>query len=138
VSANSDRSRSVNTAITAGMGEFWNGTNNSVRGTLELRPNYHLSVAATLDYNAAKLPAGDFHTTILATRIFYGFNSNTFLNSFIQFNAAAHQFSSNSRFNFIHHPLSDLFVVYNERRDSVSNVLIERALTVKFTNLFDF
>jgi hypothetical protein len=58
VSANSDRSRSVNAAITAGMGEFWDGTNNSLRGTLELRPNYHLSIAATVDYNAAKLPAG--------------------------------------------------------------------------------
>jgi hypothetical protein len=34
--------------------------------------------------------------------------------------------------------LSDLFVVYNERRDTVTQALIDRALIVKFTNLFDF
>jgi hypothetical protein len=34
--------------------------------------------------------------------------------------------------------LSDLFVVYNERRDTATDALIDRALVVKFTNLFEF
>lgn len=41
-------------------------------------------------------------------------------------------------FNLIHHPLSDLFIVYNDRRDTISGRLLERALVVKVTNLFIF
>ena len=67
-----------------------------------------------------------------------GFSATHVLSSFVQYNAATNQFTSNTRFNCIHHPLSDLFVVYNERRDTTSQALIDRALIVKFTNLFDF
>ena len=61
-----------------------------------------------------------------------------FLSSFLQYNATTNQFSANTRFNLIHRPLSDLFVVYNERRDTASQALIDRGVIVKFTNLFDF
>ena len=103
-----------------------------------VRPNYRLTVTGSLDYNTADLPAGSFDTTLVGVRVFYGFNTNMFLNSFVQYNATINQFSANTRFNLIHHPLSDLFVVYNERRDTVSQALIDRAVIVKFTNLFDF
>jgi hypothetical protein len=46
--------------------------------------------------------------------------------------------SSNLRFNFTHHPLSDLYVVYNDRRDTASGQLLERAVIVTLTNLFNF
>jgi hypothetical protein len=59
------------------------------------------------------------------------------LYSFLQYKATTNQFNANTRFNLIHRPLSDLFVVYNERRDT-SGALIERGLIVKFTNMFDF
>jgi hypothetical protein len=60
------------------------------------------------------------------------------VNAFVQYNADTHEVSSNIRFNIIHRPLSDLFIVYNDRRDTDRNSLIDRALIVKFTNLFDF
>jgi len=53
-------------------------------------------------------------------------------------NADTHQVSSNLRFNFTHHPLSDIYVVYNDRRDTTGGELAERALIVKVTNLFNF
>ena len=43
-----------------------------------------------------------------------------------------------SRFNFTHHPLSDIYIVYNDRRESTGGELIERAFIVKVTNLFNF
>ncbi len=39
------------------------------------------------------------------------------------------------RFNIIHRPLSDFFIVYNERRDTISYSLLDRALIVKFTQM---
>ena len=56
-----------------------------------------------------------------------------FLNALIQYNSDNKQWSSNVRFNIIHRPLSDIFVVYNERRDSLTGNLVDRALIAKMT-----
>ena len=45
-----------------------------------------------------------------------------FLNALLQYNTDARQWSSNVRFNIIHRPLSDFFLVYNDRRDSIAGV----------------
>ena len=72
------------------------------------------------------------------SRIKYSFNTRMFLNAFLQYNTDAKQFSSNIRFRLIHHPLSDLFIVYNDRRDTQTGELLDRAIIFKFTNLFNF
>ena len=56
-----------------------------------------------------------------------------FINALLQYNNDAKQFSSNIRFNIIHRPLSDFFLVYNERRDSITRDLIDRAVIAKVT-----
>jgi hypothetical protein len=38
----------------------------------------------------------------------------------------------------MHHPLSDLYVVYNDTRDTLAGHYRERALIIKLTNLFNF
>jgi hypothetical protein len=138
VTANSDPSLRFSGTVVASAGEFWDGTSQAFRGTFAFRPNYRVTVSGSLDYNTGRLPAGDFETTLVGVRVFYGFNTNAFLNSFVQYNASTNQFSANTRFNLIHRPLSDLFIVYNERRDTFNDALIDRALILKFTNLFDF
>ena len=60
-----------------------------------------------------------------------------FLNTLIQYNSAVQEIVTNIRFNFIYKPLSDFFLVYNERRSSTGEVL-DRALIAKITYLFDF
>jgi hypothetical protein len=42
------------------------------------------------------------------------------------------------RLDIIHRPLSDIYLVYNERRDSVSGDLINRAVIAKLTYLLAF
>jgi len=60
-----------------------------------------------------------------------------FLDALIQYNSTVQEIASNIRFNLIYKPLSDLFVVYNERRSTTGEVR-ERALIAKFTYVFDF
>ncbi len=60
-----------------------------------------------------------------------------FLNALIQYNSTQKEISSNIRFNFTYKPLSDLFLVYNERRSSTGEV-IDRAFIGKLTYVFDF
>ena len=45
---------------------------------------------------------------------------------------------TNLRLRFIHAPLSDLFLVYTERRDVKDNVVLDRVVTAKVTKLFAF
>jgi len=60
-----------------------------------------------------------------------------FLNALIQYNSTLKEISNHIRFNFIYKPLSDLFLVYNERR-STSGEVVERAFIAKLTYVFDF
>ena len=68
----------------------------------------------------------------------YAFNPRAVVNAFIQYNADRQQVSSNIRFNWTHHPLSNLFIVYNDTRDTITGLTRERTFTVKLTNLFSF
>ena len=60
-----------------------------------------------------------------------------FVNALLQYNTDSRQWSSNLRFNIIHRPLSDFFLVYNERRDERTD-RIDRAFIAKMTYLFAF
>ncbi len=118
-------------------GEFWNGRRTSLHGGLYMRPDYHLNISFDHRRDHVELPNGHFTTDLLGMRISYAFNPRLFLNAYFQYNSATHQVSSNIRFNIIHHPLSDLFLVYNELRDSTGRIQ-QRAVVLKLTNLFDF
>ena len=74
----------------------------------------------------------------MGARLIYGFNPFAFFNAFIQYDAEANRVSSNIRFNWTHSPLSDLYIVYNDTRDTDRGELVDRAFIVKFTNLFNF
>jgi hypothetical protein len=120
------------------IGDFWDGTRKSFNGSLNVTANEHLTVNLTYNRNQVQLTNGRFTTDLVGARVSYGFNSRAFLNAFFQYNADTRQVSSNIRFNIIHHPLSDLYIVYNDRRDTDAGLLLERAFIIKLTNLFNF
>jgi hypothetical protein len=119
-------------------GEFWDGDRTSFSGDLTVRPNYRVNFALNYSHNRLDLANGRKTTDLAGLRFVYAFTPRAFVNAFVQYNADTHEVSSNIRFNIIHRPLSDLFIVYNDRRDTDRGSLIDRALIVKFTNLFDF
>jgi hypothetical protein len=134
----SDRSRLISGNLTVATGGFWDGESTSVTSGLDLKPTPHLTIGATVGRNIVELPDGSFSTTLIGTRVQYAFTTKMFLNSFLQYNADTDRFTTNTRFNIIHRPLSDLYVVYNEQRDTMNGELTARAVILKFTNLFDF
>jgi hypothetical protein len=86
------------------------------------------------------LPMHDFVTNLVTSRIGYAFNTRTFLDTLVQYNTDLKQFSANVRFDLIHRPLSDLFVVYNEQQltDQTTPVNTGRGLILKYTHMFAF
>jgi hypothetical protein len=119
-------------------GEFWSGRRRSFTGGVRWRPNFHLQMEADYRRNQVNLANGKFTTNLVGARVLYAFTPDAFLNAFFQYNTDSGQVSSNIRFNIIHHPLSDFFLVYNDLRDSHTGEVLQRAVTLKLTNLFNF
>ena len=88
--------------------------------------------------NDVALPKGHFVTELVGTRFLYAFTPRAFLNAFIQYNADTKQVSSNIRFNWTYHPLSDLYIVYNDTRDTVRREPVGRSFVIKLTRMVDF
>ena len=68
-------------------------------------------------------------------RLDWSFTPRMFLNAFVQYNGEADAWLSNIRFNLIHRPLSDIYVVWNETRSPAD---VRRALMLKYTHLIAF
>ena len=77
-------------------------------------------------------------TTLITGRVNYFLNTKVFVNALLQYNTDAQQWSSNVRLNVIHRPLSDFFLVFNDRRDIDGRGLIDRAVIAKMTYMVAF
>ena len=123
-------------------GEFYNGHLTSVGFTgarVSVVPQW--SIEPSVSVNAVTLPAGDFTTTVLRTRSDYGFSPRMFASALMQYSSSDHTFSSNLRYRWEYRPGSELFVVYTDERDTLTNGfpgLRNRAFVVKVNRLLQF
>jgi hypothetical protein len=131
--ARSDASRRISGNIRYALGPFYTGYKHTYGLGGTFRFNYKLTSSFSYTHNNINLPEGHFKTNLLTTRFNYSFSTAMFLNALVQYNNDARQWSSNVRFNLIHRPLSDIFLVYNERRNSEGGDLIDRAVIAKVT-----
>ncbi len=137
-----DHSRKVSGSALITSGGFWSGSQVSTKVGVLFRPSYHLTFDVALQRNDIHLPAPmhDFVTNLVTTRIGYAFNTRTFLDTLVQYNTDLKQLSANIRFDLIHRPLSDLFIVYNEQQltDTPIPINTGRGLIVKYTHMLAF
>ena len=133
----SDPSRMFSGLVRYGSGSFYNGHRDSYTVGTTFSPNAQVGVDLTWSHSDLSFPTSDFSTDLVTTRVAYSFTTNMFLNALVQYSSREGDIASNVRFNLIHKPLSDLFLVYNERR-SPSGEIVDRAVIAKLTYLFDF
>jgi hypothetical protein len=137
-----NHSRMVSASLDLTTGGFWTGSQRATKLGVIVRPSYHLSFDAAVQRNDIDLPfpMHAFVTNLVTSRINYAFNTRTFLDTLLQYNTDLKQFSANVRFDLIHRPLSDLFVVYNEQQltDQPTPVNAGRGLIVKYTHMLSF
>jgi hypothetical protein len=136
-----DASKPLSLNLNATTGGLWSGTQNAINTTVTWRPSYKVRVAAGVQSTSAQLdrPNQKFTATVWTGRANYSFTTKMFLDALTQYDAAIKQFNANVRFNVIHHPLSDLFIVYNEQRFTTPDAPVPgRSLVVKFTQMLAF
>ncbi len=137
-----NHSRMVSASLDLTTGGFWTGTQRATKLGVIVRPSYHLSFDAAVQRNDIDLPfpMHAFVTNLVTSRVNYAFNTRTFLDTLLQYNTDLRQFSANIRFDLIHRPLSDLFVVFKEQRltDARTPIAPGRGLILKYTHLLSF
>ena len=122
-------------------GDFYDGSRTSYSTNVTVRPNEHVSLELGGQRNDLTLGGSSFTADLYSARLRYALNTRAFFLAFVQYNEAVEELISNARINLIHAPLSDIFLVYTERRSLASGVtepLLERGLTLKVTRLFAF
>jgi hypothetical protein len=134
----SNNAKAISGNASMDWGEFWDGTRRSFGGSVSVKPNYHLNLSLNYNRDTLELANGTAVSNLVGTRIVYGFSPRSFFNAFVQYNSASREVSTNIRFNIMYRPLSDLYIVYNDRRDSSIGEPLERAFIVKLTRLVTF
>ncbi|MBI1955953.1 MAG: carbohydrate binding family 9 domain-containing protein [Acidobacteria bacterium] len=137
VSYNGNQSRTLAGNVQYRRGDFYSGDKRTIVLGGKLQVNYRFATNVNYERNDVQLREGSFSTDLVNWDINYTFSPKMFLNALIQYNSDTKEISSNIRFRLIHHPLSDLFVVYNEQRD-VRHDRSDREISLKYTHLFNF
>ncbi|HSL23927.1 MAG TPA: DUF5916 domain-containing protein [Vicinamibacterales bacterium] len=135
ISYQSNKSAVISGNVQALVGEFWSGSRQNATGGLRVRVNRHLAASVTGGRTDIRLREGSFHPTLLGLRLDCSFTPRMFLNAFVQYNGESDVWLSNVRFNLIHRPLSDIYIVWNETR---IGGLSQRTFLFKYTHLIAF
>jgi hypothetical protein len=141
LSGNTDSSRLLSFTWRITQGGLWTGQRKAFSGGLTAKPSHRFRSTLSVSYTDADLtqPAASFTRTFWTSRTNYSFNKNMFVDALVQFDPDSKSLNSNVRFNLIHAPLSDLFLVWNEQRfETGEGIRPGRSLTMKFTKMLAF
>jgi hypothetical protein len=140
VGYNIGQQRAVAANLTAEVGSFYSGRKTSfsaARGRVPI--TNQLSVEPTYSFNSVSLDEGEFITHLVGSRLTYSMTPLMFVSALMQYNSGIDAVSTNARFRWEYRPGSELFVVYNEERNTLTRSfpgLNNRAFIIKINRLF--
>ena len=108
-------------------------------GRVEVTPQ--LSLEPTVEINRIDIPEGRFTVTLATSRVTHTFTPRMFLSGLLQYNSVSAELGTNVRFRWEYLPGSELFVVYNDLRNTMlrrTAMLESRSFVVKLTRLLRF
>ena len=118
-------------------GDFFGGRVQRWGGELSFIPTPTIALNPGFERNKVTLPNGSFTAEITSLRLTWALSPLMTTNAFVQYNGLTDRIITNVRFNFIHRPGSDLFVVFSENRGRADEIwrTDDRGLVVKLTYL---
>jgi hypothetical protein len=135
----SSAGRAFSGDVRVGGGGYFHGHRRSVGGSLRWLASARLALKASADHNRIEFPEGSFNSSVYAGRLKYALNTSVFASLSVQYNELLNQLVTYGRFNVIHGPLSDLFLVLSERRQlGPAGGVLERTITAKVTKLLAY
>jgi hypothetical protein len=116
--ASTSRKRLVAFSAACGDSRSYGGRIRMLETGCTIAPNAHVSLQATMTFSKVRLPAGPFDSQVTSIRLVWALSTRLTCQSLIQYNSLEDKIILNARVHFIHHPGSDLFLVWNEERGS--------------------
>ncbi len=129
--------RPVSGTLSLQRGEYFDGHLTAVtyqRARIEVTPQ--LSVQPGVSINRIELPQAAFTLKLITSRVTYTVTPRMFVSGLLQYNSSAASLSANLRLRWEYQPGSELFLVYNDQRDTSlrgAPFLQSRAFVVKLT-----
>ena len=135
----SDKSRRIWINPKYRWGGFYGGRGRILELNAGLRPFSSFSTDISFINQDIDLTQGGFVNRLLRARLIYSYSPQLALIGLLQWNSNTGEVNINVRLNFIHRPGSDLFLVFNERRqiERESKGVKDRSIALKFTYLFN-
>ncbi|MDO8794289.1 MAG: DUF5916 domain-containing protein [Vicinamibacterales bacterium] len=134
--------RAVSANLQLDYGSFYNGHKTTVTvGRGRVPVTTRLSVEPTYSYNRVVLREGAFSTQLAGSRITFTMTPLMFVSALVQYNSSTRTMSTNARLRWEYRPGSEVFVVYNDERDTAMSRpagALSRVLIVKVNRLFRF
>jgi hypothetical protein len=113
-SYNTSPGRRVYTRLSFSPNEFYGGTRRNLSAAGGVRASSRMAAELQFNRNDVQMPWGNFLVNLTTLRVDYTFSPRMTIRSLTQYNSSTHDFSNNVRFNLIHRPGSDLYLVYND------------------------
>jgi len=104
-----------------------------------VKVNPRLSLEPGISVNRVTLPYGSFTTKLASSRVTFTVTPFLFVSGLVQYNTSNNTMATNARLRWEYHAGSELFVVYNDGRDTLPRGfpdLQNRSLVVKINRLF--
>ena len=121
-------------------GGFFGGTRLANSADIRLILGDKFNAEFGFQRNDIRLPEGDFTADIFRSKLAYSFTPSIFIQSLIQYNSVADFWSANIRFGWLQQANTGLFLVYNENRGQLSDLVtgpLNRSFIVKYSRVFD-
>ena len=142
VGFNVGRQRRVSGNAAIEWGPFYNGQQTTVTvNQSRVSVTTSLAIEPTYTLNKVELDQGRFTHNLFGSRVTYTMTPLMFASALVQYNSATGSVSTNARLRWEYQPGSELFVVYNEDRNTSSlgvQGLSTRSIIVKVNRLFRY
>ncbi len=134
----SSQGRELSGSVEISGGGYFGGDRFSIGGSGRWQPTAGFTTELEVSRNNLSIGGTDFSVDLYSARFKYAVSTTLNFGAFVQVNTETDEMITNLRANLIHAPLSDLFLLYTERRDVDGGGVLERFLTLKATRLLAF
>lgn len=134
--------RRISANLSAEYGTFYSGhkaTFSASRGRVNVSDQ--LAVEPVYSFNRVSLDEGRFTSHLAGSRVTFTMTPMMFVSALVQYNSAFNSVSTNARLRWEYQPGSELFLVYNDERNTLARgfpALASRSVIVKVNRLFRF
>jgi hypothetical protein len=126
--------------LLAEYGTFYTGHKTAISfSKTRINLQARLYVEPTVSLNRVDLAQGSFTTRLIGSRVTYTATPLMFVSALVQYNSSTNSVAANIRLRWEYQPGSELFVVYNDQRDTLSPgfpQLTNRAVIIKVNRVF--